>query len=310
MKKLLVVVVMFAALIMSARAGDFNGDGNDDLAIFRPNTGLWAVRGVTRTYFGGNGDVPVPADYNGNGQDSVAIFRPYTGLWAISGGDRIYFGGINDGAKPGDYNGNGTCDITIFRRSTGLWAVRGVTRAYFGSSRDMAITERDQNYNRLPVTGQTTQDLPYDDGGYQTGLAFNYKTIYIDSDLVTIDANTGLMWAADGDEQGCNYGTTDNWNSAIPYCASLSFAGYTDWRLPNVKELQSIIDYETSIGTPSIDTTAFPHTKQTLYWTSTTYSASLGINWAWCASFANGGVVSLLKSTANDACLRAVRGGL
>ncbi len=31
------------------------------------------------------------------------------------------------------------------------WAVRGVSRTYFGSSRDMAITERDQNYNRLPV---------------------------------------------------------------------------------------------------------------------------------------------------------------
>lgn len=309
MKKLLVVVVLFAALVITARAGDFNGDGNDDVAIFRPDTGLWAVRDVTRVYFGGNGDVPVSADYNGDGVDSVAIYRPYSGLWAISGGDRVYFGGINDEAKPGDYNGNGTCDIAIFRRSTGLWAVQGVTRTYFGSSRDMAITERDQNYNRLPVTGQTTEYSPNDDGASQTGLAFNYKTITINGDLVTVDANTGLMWAADGDEQGCNYGLADNWNSAVPDCASLSFAGYTDWRLPNVKELQSIIDYETSIGTPCINTTSFPHTKQTLYWSSTTYYAALGVNWAWCASFANGGVVALLKSTQNDACFRAVRGG-
>ena len=42
-------------------------------------------------------------------------------------------------------------DVVIFRPDSGLWAVRGVSRTYFGSSRDMAITERDQNYNRLPV---------------------------------------------------------------------------------------------------------------------------------------------------------------
>ena len=49
-------------------AADFNGDGRDDIAVFRPSIGLWAVRGVTRVYFGGSGDNPVPADYNHDGR--------------------------------------------------------------------------------------------------------------------------------------------------------------------------------------------------------------------------------------------------
>ena len=133
---------------------------------------------------------------------------------------------------------------------------------------------------------------------------------YIYDDLVTIDANTGLMWAADGDEQGCNYGLTNNWNSAIPYCSSLSYAGYTDWRLPNVKELQSIVDYETGIGSASINSTAFPHTKLAPYWTSTTNFMLGTSNLGWCVYFVSGTVNYLPKSTQNDACLRAVRGGL
>jgi len=309
MKKLLAVMVLSSVLIVPVRAGDFNGDGQDDIAVFRPDSGLWSVRGVTRSYFGGNGDVPVPADYNGDGVDSMAVYRPYTGLWAISGGDRVYFGGINDEAKPGDYNGDGQCDLAIFRRDTGLWAVRGITRTYFGSPGDMAITTREKNYNRVSVTGQTTQNLPYDDGNYQTGLSFNYNTTYMNGDLVTVDANTGLMWAADGNEEGCNNGGTNTWSSAITYCRDLSYAGFTDWRLPNIKELQSIIDYETGIGTPCVDATAFPHIKQMLYWSSTTYNTVGAKNFAWCASFANGGVVSMLKSDSYDVYLRAVRGG-
>ena len=38
---------------------DFTGDSLDKIGIFRPATGLWAIKGVTREYFGGAGDVPV-----------------------------------------------------------------------------------------------------------------------------------------------------------------------------------------------------------------------------------------------------------
>ena len=309
MKKFISVMVLSAALVIPARAVDFNGDGHDDIAVFKPASGLWAIRGISRVYFGNAADIPVPADYGAAGRDSAAIFRPYSGLWAIAGGTRAYFGEIDDEAHPGDYNGNGTCDVAIFRRSNGLWAVTGVTRVYFGSSSDIAITDREKNYNHLPVTGQTTKYDDYDDGDYQTGRPFRFLTFSIDGDLVTIDTNTGLMWAADGDENGCDGGMTGKWVPALQTCHDLlNFAGFNDWRLPNVKELQSIVDYETSVASPCVDETAFPNTKQSLYWSSTTFHQSASLDPAMCVSFANGGVVTMSKDESN-VYLRAVRGG-
>lgn len=118
---------------------DYNGDGTSDVAIFRSSTGLWAVKGVTRVYYGSSGDSPIPADYNGNGITDIAVFRGSTGLWAVNGGPRVYFGRSGDEPLPRDYNGDGTVDIGLFRPSSGLWAVRQVTRTYFGSSADSPI---------------------------------------------------------------------------------------------------------------------------------------------------------------------------
>ena len=39
--------------------GDYNGDGTSNIAIFRVGSGLWAIRGITRVYFGTSGDIPV-----------------------------------------------------------------------------------------------------------------------------------------------------------------------------------------------------------------------------------------------------------
>ncbi|MDP8235994.1 MAG: hypothetical protein P9M08_06400 [Candidatus Erginobacter occultus] len=119
--------------------GDYNGDGTCDLSIYRRNTGLWAVRGVTRAYFGGPSDSIVPGDYSGDGTWNPAIFRPATGLWAVRGVTRAYFGNFSDQPVPGDYRGDGTYAPGIFRPTTGLWAVRGVTRVYFGNSLDHPV---------------------------------------------------------------------------------------------------------------------------------------------------------------------------
>ncbi len=95
MKKLAAVLLLLS-LGGTICAADFNGDGRDDVGIFRPASGLWAVRGVTRTYFGAAGDIPVPGDYNHNGRAEIAVYRPASGLWAIKGVSRVYFGSGND----------------------------------------------------------------------------------------------------------------------------------------------------------------------------------------------------------------------
>lgn len=51
------------------------------------------------------------------------------------------------------------------------------------------------------------------------------------------DAATGLIWQRKDSEKAMD------WPSALAYCESLELAGKTNWRLPNAKELQSIVDY-------------------------------------------------------------------
>jgi len=119
---------------------DYDGDGTSDIGIFRGSSGLWAIRSITRIYFGNSTDKTVPGDYDGDGTTDIAIFRPSSGLWAIRGVSRIYFGGSSDVPVQGDYNGNGTWSEGIFRPSSGLWAIRYLTRSYFGGSSDEPVS--------------------------------------------------------------------------------------------------------------------------------------------------------------------------
>jgi hypothetical protein len=120
-------------------SGDYDGDSTSDIAIFRAGSGLWAIRDVTRVYFGTTGDVPASGDFDGDGTTDLVIFRPSSGLWSAKGVTRAYFGGSSDTAVPGDYDADGSCEAAIYRPSSGLWAIQGVTRVYFGSSSDRPV---------------------------------------------------------------------------------------------------------------------------------------------------------------------------
>lgn len=61
---------------------------------------------------------------------------------------------------------------------------------------------------------------------------------FVDNDDGTVSDNaTGLMWQQDDD------GILRDWENALSNAENLTLAGYSDWRLPNAKELQSIVDY-------------------------------------------------------------------
>ncbi len=119
-------------------SGDYSGDGRADIAVFRPATGLWAVRGLGRVYFGRAGDIPASGDYDGGGITDVAVFRPETGLWAVKDLTRFYFGNDSDIPVPGDYGGDGVA-AAVFQPDAGRWAVRGLTRVYFGREGDLPV---------------------------------------------------------------------------------------------------------------------------------------------------------------------------
>ena len=110
------------------------------------------------------------------------------------------------------------------------------------------------------------------------------------------DNGTGLMW-----QQGePGYKT---WANALTYCEGLSLGGQTDWRLPNITELESIIDdtkYE-----PAIDTAYFPNAYADYYWSSTTSASNT--NGAWSVEFGDNYVYYGSKSYGSY--VRCVRGG-
>ncbi len=69
------------------------------------------------------------------------------------------------------------------------------------------------------------------------GTNYGINSFTDNGDGTITDVATGLMW------QQADDGTTRDWEDALSYAENLSLAGYDDWRLPNAKELQSIVDY-------------------------------------------------------------------
>lgn len=83
-------------------------------------------------------------------------------------------------------------------------------------------------------------------------------------DSTVTDYATSLMW------QQVDDGNTYDWKDALAYATSSELAGFTDWRVPNTKELQSIVDYDGTTW-PAIDEDYFECTDaDSWFWTGTT----------------------------------------
>ena len=107
------MVAAAAGFTQVSRGADFDGDSRSDIAIFRPSTGLWSIRGITRIYFGGSDDSPVAGDFNGDGIAEAGVFRKNTGLWAIRGTTRVYFGNSSDTPIQGGGGGQVLYDYVV-----------------------------------------------------------------------------------------------------------------------------------------------------------------------------------------------------
>jgi uncharacterized repeat protein (TIGR03803 family) len=127
------------------RGGDFDGDGQTDLTVFRPSTGGWFTRlsqtgytAFTTTVFGASSDRPMPGDYDGDGKSDLAAYVPSTGQWfiAFSGGGAIehQWGLDGDVPVPADFDGDGRTDIAVFRPGNGTWYISQSSSNYASSA--------------------------------------------------------------------------------------------------------------------------------------------------------------------------------
>ncbi len=79
------------------RKFDFDGDGRDDLAVFRPSDRVWYIdqstNGFTSRQFGVSTDIPVAADYDQDGKADIAVFRDGVWYWMRSS-DNTFAAGV------------------------------------------------------------------------------------------------------------------------------------------------------------------------------------------------------------------------
>ncbi|MDA8243189.1 MAG: DUF1566 domain-containing protein [Elusimicrobia bacterium] len=191
-----------------------------------------------------------------------------------------------------------------------------------GSARAADISTHTPAGCGFPGTGQVTVYAGGDDASYAFGASRRRYTIYNGADWggtatssVTVDNVTGLMWVTNSGDAcaGCAGGYvssgTYTWARALDACNNLTYAGYSDWRLPNIRELASLIDYSQA-SAPTINGSYFLNAAGAYYWSGTTYMINTGMAEAVDFSAAGPQVAYYNKTTTPAAVyVRCVRGG-
>jgi len=142
--------VQFGATGDVPMAGDWDGDGKGDLAVYRDGS----LAGGQSTFYyrpssqpsvnfysiplGATGDKPLLGDFDGDGRLDPAVFRPSNAVWYIlrSSVNQITqttFGTSTDIPVPADYDGDGQTNIAVFRPSNGTWYTSTNPQNNFGA---------------------------------------------------------------------------------------------------------------------------------------------------------------------------------
>ena len=158
----------------------------------------------------------------------------------------------------------------------------------------------------LPQTGQTTSYYSGDDGDLEKGVAWPDLRFTDNGDETVTDNLTGLMWTKDANLPG----GTKTWQNALDYVKGMNNGTYnnfryTDWRLPNVNELESLVNGAKSNTATWLNTQGFTNVQANYYWSSTTLAGYP--DFAWIVSMWDGYVFYNYKSV--NFYVWPVRGG-
>jgi len=142
---------------------------------------------------------------------------------------------------------------------------------YEGTSLSVAVVAKcsgGQIEDYFPVDGEDlAEDMQW---GVQWETNTRFITDYIGSNVY--DDLTDLIWPKYLDT------TQRNWTNAIDYCTNLIYGGFADWRLPNLKELESLVDL--SQYNPTLPYAhPFVDVQNDYYWSSSTFSDNTDNAW-------------------------------
>jgi len=177
-------------------------------------------------------------------------------------------------------NGTGTVEVNTDLRTTNWIRQEHMAFSNMALYQMVEVTEP----SCAPQTGQSISYAVGDDGDLQTGHSWPDPrfTIQADTNLV-VDNLTGLMWTRDA-TLGWN-----TWHIAVQTCYLPSRFGYDDWRLPSIREMESLMDLGESnptlpLGHPFVNV-------GTNYWTGT--ADVIDPSQAWAVSLSGGTIVKL-----------------
>ncbi len=290
-------------LFYSTYIGGSNGDG-----------GNIAMDAAGNVYVGGGTDssdfptTPGAYDttYNGNGDVFVAKLNAAGSLLTYS----TYIGGSNfESGSDIIRDADGNIYVTGWTNSLDFPATAGAYDTTYNGGRDIFVVKINFPID-LPRTGQTTcYDLAGavipcagtgQDGEIQAGVPWPDPRFTDNGDGTVTDNLTGLMWTQDGNAPGpvaCSPATTKTWQGALDYVACLntnSYLGYTDWRLPNVNELESLVNVEQLNIATWLNTQGVSNVQPDYYWSSTSTAVYLDAA-SWIVNIGNGTMFVLNK---------------
>ena len=261
-----------APTVLSTGPADTATGVNLDALITATFSKAMDVSTITATTFTLNTNPPVTGTVSYDTATNTATFTPSSDLAAST----THTATITQGAK--DSAGNSmAADYT--------WSFTTAAAIVVGGTVDLPETGQQSCYDATGSviacagTGQ--------DGDVLAGVVWPVPRFMDNMDGTLTDSLTGLMWLQDANCIATQYPAFDTENidgdGAVPWQNTLDFvsginagtypdcsAGYTDWRLPNVNELESLINAEQSNSATWLIGEGFTNVDSDYYWSATT----------------------------------------